>query len=248
MPLVGTRELSAFEGGPLVTEMAGDKWELAGSGILQLMYEVDGAAVTSLLPPALHPTVPPTVIFTVTNVPDSPAGPFVLAEAKVGCRSGARPRGLSLGAYCNSPEAVAVLSSRWGYPLKLAECSLTKRYDRIQGTVESAGRVILDMTLLNPEPISGQDLLYLSVLNTARITRDGEELPRLVQVDPDFVFRSADRGKPMLETFDAPAFGLAEAKPVHAVSASYAVADIAMPELRYLVDPSQPPLKAVERL
>ena len=48
--------------------------------------------------------------------------------------------------------------------------------------------------------------------------------------------------------FDAAAFGLAEANPVHAVSASYAVADIAMPELRYLVDPSQPPLKAVERL
>lgn len=248
MPLVGTRELSAFEGGPLVSEMTGDKWELAGCGILQLMYEVDGSAVTSLLPPALHPTVPPTIIFTVTNVPNSPAGPFVLAEAKVGCRSGARPRGLSLAAFCNSPEAVAALSSRWGYPLKLAECSLTKRYDRVQGIVETGGGAILDITMLNPEPISGNDLLYLSVLNAARITRDGAELARLVQVDPDFVFRSADRGKPMLETFDAAEFGLADAKPVYAVSASYAVADITMPELRYLVDPGQTPLKAVERL
>ncbi len=248
MPLVGTRELSAFESGPLVTDLSTEKWELAGCGILQLMYEVDGAAVTSLLPPALHPTVPPTVVFTVTNVPDSPAGPFVLAEAKVGCRSGARPRGLSLGAYCNSPEAVKELSSRWGYPLKLAECSLTKRYDRIQGVVESGGSAILDLTLLNPEPISGNDLQYLSVLNAARITRDGSELPRLVQVDPDFVFRSADRGKPMLEAFDGEAFGLAEAKPVFAVSASYAVADISMPVLRYLVDPAKPPLMAVEKL
>ena len=248
MPLVGTRELAAFDSGPLVTDLGGEPWTLPGAGILQIMYEIDAEAVTSLLPPALHPTVPPTVVCTITNVPESPVGPFVLAEAKVGCRSGARPRGLSLGAFTNSPEAARALSTRWGYPLKLAECSLTKKYDRIVGVVEAGGRAVLDMTLMNPEPISGNDLQYLAILNVARIQRDGAELPRLVQVDPDFTFRSADRGKPMLEQLDAEAFGLNGARPVWPVSASYAVADISMPELRYLVDPSKPPLVSVERL
>ena len=107
---------------------------------------------------------------------------------------------------------------------------------------------MLETTLLNPEPIAGNDILYLAILNVAKIQRDGGTLSRLIQVDPDYVFRSADRGKPELAAFDAGAFNVPGARPAHAVSASYAVADIQMPEVRYLVDPAKPPLAAVERL
>ena len=248
MPLVGTRELAAFDSGPLANELQTERLDFEGCGILQVMYEIDAEAVTSLLPPALHPTVPPTIIFTFTKVPESPAGAFVLAEAKIGARSGARPRGLSLGAFCSTAESANLLSSRWGYPVQQAEVTLTKRYDRVVGTVESGGRAILDATLLNPEPIAGNDILYLAILNVAKIQRDGQTLSRLIQVDPDYVFRSADRGKPELHAFDADAFNVPGAKPVYAVSASYAVADIQMPEVRYLVDPAKPPLLAVEKL
>jgi hypothetical protein len=248
MPLVGTREVTAFDGGPLATALQTERLDLEGCAILQVLYEIDAEAVTSLLPPALHPTIPPTVIFTFTKVPDSPAGPFVLAEAKVGARSGARPRGLSLGAFASTSEAVTFLSSRWGYPVKQANVNLMKRYDRVVGTVEKDGRTLLQTTLLNPEPIAGNDILYLATLNMARIQRDGATHSRLIQVDPDYVFRSADRGKPELATFDAEAFNVPGARPAHAVSASSAVADVQMPEVRYLVDPSKPPLAAVERL
>ena len=92
MPLVGTRELAAFDNGPLASETADGK---ARPRRLRHppgdVRDQTRSAVTSLLPPALHPTVPPTIIFTFTKVPDSPAGPFVLAEAKIGARSGARP-------------------------------------------------------------------------------------------------------------------------------------------------------------
>jgi len=248
MPLVGTRPIAAFEGGPLVTHMESDRWELPGCGILQLMYEIDASAVTSLLPPALHPTIPPTIVLTVTNVPDSPAGAFTLAEARIGCRSGARPRGLVVAGFCSTAEAASALGSRWGFPLTQADVRLAKRYDRVHATAVSNGTTVLDMTMLNPEPIAGNDIQYLASLNAARITRDGAELHRLVQVDPDYVFRSADRGKPMLEAFDAEAFGVPGAVPIHAVSASYCVADVTMPELRYLVDPAKAPLASVERL
>uniref|UniRef100_UPI002ADE85CB hypothetical protein n=1 Tax=Tepidiforma sp. TaxID=2682230 RepID=UPI002ADE85CB len=89
---------------------------------------------------------------------------------------------------------------------------------------------------------------YLANLNAARIERSGEVVPRLIQVDPEYRFHSADRGRPELKAFDAGAFGLPGAQPYWPVSASYAVADVSMPELRYLVDPAKPPLLAVERI
>jgi hypothetical protein len=118
----------------------------------------------------------------------------------------------------------------------------------VVGSVDAGGQRVLDATLLNPEPIAGNDILYLAILNVAKIQRDGATISRLIQVDPDYVFRSADRGKPELHAFDADAFNLNGARPAHAVSASYAVADIQMPEVRYLVDPAKPPLMAVEKL
>lgn len=249
MPLVGTREPAELEAmGPLVATLPGEQWELPGCQILQLMYEIDDEGMLSLLPPALHPTIPPTLVLTVTRAPESPVGPFVLAEARVGCRSGARPRGLLARGYCDSAEAVNALRDRWGYPLEQARVTLSKRYDRINASVESPVGVILEMSLMNPEPVSGNDLQYLATLNAARIRRDGADVERLIQVDPDFVFRSADRGRPVLTVFSAEAWRVPAARPVHPVSASYAVADVTMPLIRYLVDPSKPPLQSVERL
>jgi Acetoacetate decarboxylase (ADC) len=249
MPLVGTRSLATLAAAaPAVTVDGSESWNLPGAEILQLMYEIDDGAMTALIPPALHPTIPPTIVLVVTRVPESPVGPFTLAEARVGARSGARPRGLVVRAFCDSTEAIATLGKRWGYPLVKADVTLEKRYDQIRGRVTAGGSCVLDLALVNPEPISGNDLQYLATLNLARITRDGKETVRLIQVDPDYVFRSSDRGKPQLTTFDAAAWALEGAKPVFAVSASYAVADIKMPELRYLVDPEKAPVAAVERI
>jgi hypothetical protein len=249
MPLVGTRDVSSLaKAAPSVAAWDAEPWTLPGAGILQLMYEIDDDAMTSLLPPALHPTIPPTIVFVVTRVPESPVGPFVLAEAKIGCRSGARPRGLSLRAYCDSAEAITALGERWGYPLAKADIGFEKRYDQIGARVTVNGKTALDIALVNPEPISGNDLQYLATLNLARVNRDGADAPRLVQVDPDYMFKSSDRGKPQLTGFDAGAWDVVGARPVYAVSASFAVADIQMPHLRYLVDPAKAPLAAVERV
>ena len=249
MPLVGTRSLSTLAAtAPVVASREAERWELPGARILQLMYEIDASAMTTLIPPALHPTIPPTLVFTVTSFPESPAGAFVLGEVRVGARSGARPRGLLLQAYASTPEAARELASQWGYPVRVGDCRLEKRYDRIHGSVEADGKNILDITLLNPEPISGNDVQYLASLNLARITRDDTEQLRLIQVDPDYAFKAADRGTPQLDAFDAKAWKLDGATPNHPVSASCCVADISMPALRYLVDPDKPPLAAVERL
>ena len=248
MPLTGTRDLADLAAqAPHLPSLDVDHWDLPKAQILTLMYELDDDAMLSLIPPALHPTIPPTMIFTVTRVPESPAGPYVLAEVRVGCRSGARPRGFLARGYTDSQDAVEALGARYGFPLKKAAVTLEKRYDRIHAMVETQ-KVVLDLSLMNPEPVSGNDLQYLSNLNIARVPREGGEAARLVQIDPEYTFHSADRGQALLQAFDASAWEFPGARPYFPVSASYAVADVSMPALRYLVNPTKPPLESVERI
>jgi hypothetical protein len=249
MPLVGTREIAPIAASaPVMPTLDAGTWELPGAVQLQVMYEIDEAGMVSLLPPSLHPTIPPTVIFNITRVPQSSVGPFTLAEARIGCRSALRPRAFSARSYCDNADAAKELQAKWGYPVAVATVELHRHYDRAWGTVEIDGRRVLDVSLMNPEPISGADVQYLPNMNLARVLRDGEEVVRLVQVDPEYTFQKADRGKPRLDTFEPEAWELAGCVPVWPVSASLAVADMTLPKLRYLVDPTKNPLAAVEKV
>ena len=108
MPLTGTRDLHALAGAaPLLTNLETEPWELKNAEHLQIQYELGSESRTDLLPPALHPSVPATLLVNVMHVPESEAGPFTLSTVRVGCRSGARPRGLLLRGYCDSEAATA---------------------------------------------------------------------------------------------------------------------------------------------
>lgn len=249
MPLTGTRDISSLASRlPVVDRLDTEPWELKACTHLQLMFEIDDGAMTSLLPPALHPTIPPTVLFNVLDVPESSVGPFTLAEVRIGCRSGARPRGLLVAAVCNSETAISELARRWGYPVRAGDVELSRYYDRITAEASIDGEPILSGELIDPEAISGSDIQYLANLNLARIERNGEQLTRLIQVDPDYVFHRADRGRPQLEWFDPDAWDLPDCEPVYPVSASCSVVDVTLPRIRYLVDPAKPPLQSVEKL
>ena len=53
----------------------------------------------------MHPAIPRYVTFLVTRYPESPVGPFVLAQVRLMGRAGAHPRGFVLGAVASTPEA-----------------------------------------------------------------------------------------------------------------------------------------------
>ncbi len=249
MPLSGTRAVPPLVAeAPLMPGFATEPWPLPGASILQVIYELRETSIVDLLLPALHPTIPPTLFFAVMHCPESSVGPFTLAEVRVGCRAGARPRAFCARAYVDSEAAAAELRDRWGYPARVAQVKLRTGYDRDRATVELAGRTVLDVSLLNPEPINGADVQYLPNVNLARTVRDGVEIARIIQVDPDFTFRKADRGKPHLETFDAEAWALPGADPYWPVSASFALADAQMPRLRYALDPEKPAIQGMEIL
>lgn len=249
MPLTGTRDLSSLnEAAPLLRSLEGEPLTLEGVEVLQLMYELDDSAMLSLLPPALHPTIPPTVTAVFWRARSSPWGPFELAQVRVGCRAGARPRALLLRAYCDNDAAREALADRWGFPTAPATVRLRHGYDRTVGTVVTEGHSILEAYLIDPEPISGGDLQYIANLNLARVpAAEGARL-RLVQVDPEYVIHRAERGRPELRGLEPSAWALDGAVVDWPVSASYAFCDIELPRIRYLVDPAQPPLLAVERV
>ena len=97
MPTFGALELTGVvDRLATVRDLDTEAWPLPGAEILQLAFEVprDTAA---LLPRAMHPAIPPYATIWVTRYPESPVGPFTLAQIRLMGRAGAHPRGLVLG-------------------------------------------------------------------------------------------------------------------------------------------------------
>lgn len=221
---------------------------LPGVDVLQVMYEIESAAVLDLLVPALHPTIPATVTFVFWHAADGPLGPFTLAQVRAGCRAGVRPRGLPLASFIDSERASEALRSGWGFNCMAGNVRLRRYHDRATGVVDVGGREILSVQMIDPQPISGADVQYTANMNLARLTHEGETRPWLVQVDPEFSFHRAERGRPQLVTFAAADWLAAGMKPVFPVSATVANCDITLPALRYISDPERPALQGTVTL
>lgn len=247
MPLYGVRDIEPLlRHAPEMASLDTEELVLPGVEVLQVMYEIADGSMLELLPRALHPTIPPTATFTIWKASDGPLGAFALAQVRVGARAGVRPRGFLLLCYCDTEPAAEALRSRWGYNCRPAAVRLKHSYDRINGSVVVADEPVLQISLIDPQVISGADVQYVANMNLARVPREGGVSPRLVQVDPEFTFRKAERGRPRIDHFqpnDAVAEGLA---PVYPVSASYTVCDITLPRVRYVTDPDRPAMQGTE--
>lgn len=245
MPLSGTLDLAGIEQrAPAMDSLDAEETVLEKAEMLHVMCEIDDTHMEAVLPPALHPTIPPTVTFFFIRCAASPFGPFTMAQTRIGCRAGVRPRGYLLSSAIDSEAAGEALAERWGYGWMLADVSLLRRYDRVTGSVAVAGRTILEAGLVDPEAIAGGDIFYVANMNPARTPRG----LRLVQVDPEYTFHKAERGSPELDTFDPAAWGEARVVPVYPVSATIAVADIVMPRIRYLCKLDVTALQGTEKV
>jgi hypothetical protein len=245
MPLSGTVDVPRLlDGAPSMASYDAEPWETPGVELLQVTFEIDQRAITSLLPPALHPVLPPIVLFTVARYPETPVGPFFLAQVRVGCRASALPRGFLLQAYAETPAAAAALAGRWGYRCDVADVRLQRFHDRIVGTVMRGGREILRAALADPEPISGGDVQYVSNMHLAQ----GPEGPALVQVDPGYTFHRAERGRPELAAFEREAWCAEEVEPAWPVTASAVLCDTGFPRIRYVLDPSKPAIAGTRKV
>ena len=241
MPLSGTLDISPLIGrAPRLESLRPTPETLPRAEILHLMYEIDDRAMQELLPKALHPSIPPTATLVFWRCPEGPLGPFTLAQVRVGSRAGLRPRGFLVACYCDSATAADALRERWAFNCRPGDVRLRRYHDRATGAVVVNGQSILEVALIDPVPISGVEIFYQDNMNLALASADGPERPWLVQVDPEYTFYRTERGRPLINRFDQAAWSAAGLSPVYPVSASYAVCDLTLPRIRYIVDPDRP--------
>lgn len=204
--------------------------------IVTVVYEVAAAANEAVLPPGLHPTMPPVMTWTVWQCADSPWGPFAMAQTRIECRSGMRPRGFLVSAVVDSDGAAAALTDGWGFTCRPGTVTVDRSYDRADVQVRDAsGALVLDVEVVDPVTLRTGDIQWIANMHLAH-TPGGL---KLLQVDPDVEVHRAERARPHLVSFDAAAWGEPLLEPVYPVAASLARASVTLPKLRYICAPDQ---------
>jgi hypothetical protein len=232
--LVGTAPVDELAAGvTTLTAWRDDAVELDDVEIVQAMFELPYSARESVLPPALHPTNPPTVVIQAWRCGKSQWGPFELAQLRVQCRSGLRPRGFVVGSVIDNADAAAGLAEGWGFAPVAGEVRLRRYYDATTVEVVVDGRSILALEGADPDPLSAGDVSYSSTLNLAN-TPNGL---RLVQLDVTADLDRVERMHSEAVTFDAAGWGAPLLEPRHPVSASVGVGRLVLERVRYCCRP-----------
>ena len=249
MPINGNADPSQLTRyAPTMSNLDTEALTLPDVKVLQVIYEIDDSVMAELIPPALHPTIPPTMHVIGMRAEDGPLGAFTLAIVRVGCRAAVRPRGLPTRAVCTAGAAAEALRERWGFPITIGEPIMRQRYDRQSIQVNDGNVAVLSAQLIDPVPIGNGDLLYTAGMHAAIVERDGETKPWLVQVDPEFEVSRADRGQAQIDAFDNGYWDAPDLVPVYPIVASYTTANVTLPQIRYICDPEQPAISGTVAL
>jgi hypothetical protein len=199
-------------------------------GILVVLHEFGADSALDVLPPGLHPTIPPLVTWMVWQVAGGPLGAFSIAQTRIECRSGARPRAMLISAVVDSVEVAGELASRWGFTTRVGDVDFERSYDRVAAAVTLDGRTVLDVEAVDPVPLRPADVQWMSNMHIASTPRG----LRLVQVDPSYDVTRAERARPILKSFDAAAWGEPEIVPTYPIAASISTATVTLPKIRFL--------------
>jgi Acetoacetate decarboxylase (ADC) len=229
--LQGTADLDAVaERAPYVAAPSADALSIPRAELLQVAWELSATDRDALFPPALHPVNPPVVTFSFLRARECTHGPFTLAETRLLCRSGIRTRGYHVRAFVDNAEVATILRTGWGYRVTVADVTMSQRYDGATGQVAVDGVVVLLAGHVSPTALSPSDLQYTATMHPARLDRG----LRLLQVERGFEFAGAERGDPFVDAFEAPAWGEPRLRLAHPVSASSAVANVAIKPIRFV--------------
>jgi hypothetical protein len=234
--LSGTKTIAALEAGaPVMPDLDTEEAVLEDVSTLVVLHEFAADASVDVLPPGLHPTIPPVVTWMVWQVGDSPFGPFSIAQTRIECRSGARPRTFLVSAVVDAPDVANELASRWGFRTQVGGIRVDRSYDRKSVVVDVDGRTVLDLEAVDPVPLRPADVQWISNMHAAQTPRG----LRLVQVDPAYDVTRAERARPTLRSFDASAWGEPAIVPTTPIAASICSATITLPRIRFLCAPDQ---------
>jgi Acetoacetate decarboxylase (ADC) len=218
---------------PVMERLDGEPVTCERADVLQVTYEIASPCREVMLPAGLHPTDPPIVTWLVYRCPASPWGSFAMAQTRIECRSGLRLRAFLVSAVVDNVAAAQSFASRWGFTTQHGRIEVHRYYDSVRAVVTASGRLLLDVVVSDPDPLSPDDVQYIANMNLAHTPRG----PRLVQVEPRYHIHRVERGRPRVRAFDGAAWGDSRIQPVYPVSASLAVADLSIPRIRFVCRP-----------
>ncbi len=243
--LIGTADVrDLVPDPPTLAAFATEPVQLPGATVLQFISEIGIGGREASLPPGLHPTNPPSAVFQFWDCPESPWGPFRLAQGRIACRSGLRPRGFVQGCVADSAAAAEALRSRWGFPATVGEVVVDRGYDRVRAEVSAGGRMLLAITGRDPDPLAGGDIAFTATVALALTPRG----LRLVQIDCDYRANRAERVRPVVDVFEQGAWLPASVDLTWPISAAVAIADITLEPHRYVSKPDELAFTATETL
>jgi hypothetical protein len=184
------------------------------------------------------------VCWSIYRFPETEWGEVRLAQTRIECRSGLRPRGLLVSAITDNPAAGRALSARFGYRIQDGLVGLRRGYDEIRAEIEIDGELVLDVGLRNPDRLEPSAVQFVSSVHPATTPRGF----RLVQVDPTHTLERAKRGDPIVEEFEAEAWGDERIQPAYPISAIFGVGVVTLPKLRYVCRPDVLAFEGTEAL
>ena len=232
--LVGTGDPSDYEiGAPEMSSFDAGAMTLSDSVFLQALFEIRSQGMCEMLPPGLHPTLPPVAGFSVFDVPDSEWGAFAMAQLRIECRSGLRPRGMLVSAVIDNEAAGDGLARRFGFRVVAGRIELARAYDETRVSVEVAGRTWLRTSMRGPERIGEGDTQFVSSVHPARTPRGF----RLVQVDTRHTIHRVERAPLEIEIFEGAAWGQERIVPSLPLPGVVGIADIAIDPIRFVCRP-----------
>jgi hypothetical protein len=243
--LTGSADLESLAArAPTMDSLDTEPLRLDGVEVLQALFEQPYAARQTHLPAGLHPTIPPMLVILAWKVAKSEWGPFTVAQARVSCRSGVRPRGFVVGCLTDNDEAAAGLRARFGLPAQTARLRLDRHYDGVNLTLTAGGRTALELTALDPDPLGPGDVQFTVTTTLAHTPRG----LRLVQVEPEYELQRVERVRPQIHQFDAEAWGAPGLLPAYPVAATISVGAITIPKLRFVSQPDALAFVGTERI
>jgi hypothetical protein len=204
--------------------------ELNGVRMLVIRSEALVQDRLAVLPQSIYPTSPPVVAWHVMDVSESPWGSFALADMRLSCRAGLRPREYSLLTYVNSEHAAAGLGTRRGGKLQVADVNVDFNYDDTPAEVRLNGEQVLAVNGVDPMPLSANDIQWVATMNPA-LTSDGEL--RLLQVERDIKIQRAEKMTPRLVAYRPEKWYQPPIELGIPVSAIRVNADISVAPIRY---------------
>lgn len=229
--LVGTADPARFEkDAPEMTDFDPRSLDLVDCVFVQALWELEAEPMCAMLPPALHPTLPPVASFGAYEVASSEWGAFRWAQLRIECRSGLRPRGLLVGAVVDNEAARRALGARFGLRAVAGEVSIARAYDATRVSVAAGGQSRLDLALREPARLGSTDTQFVSSLHPAKTPRGF----RLVQVDLEHAVTRAERSRAEITAFDAAAWGEPAIRPTLALPAVVGRADVSIRPVRFV--------------